>query len=99
MMTENSAQKRPLLVDGPSPTLPAQPSGRPWEYRNEAWLAHAPDATKRRRLTTAECAVLQDFPAGHPFQGGVGAQYRQIGNAVPPRLAEVVGRALIEAAR
>lgn len=53
----------------------------------------------RRRLTTAECAILQDFPAGHPFQGGSGAQYRQIGNAVPPRLAEVVGRALLEAAR
>jgi DNA (cytosine-5)-methyltransferase 1 len=56
-------------------------------------------ATGRRRLTVAECAVLQAFPAGHPFQGGSGAQYRQIGNAVPPRLAEVVGRALLEAAR
>lgn len=55
--------------------------------------------TGRRRLTTSECAILQDFPAGHPFQGGTGAQYRQIGNAVPPRLAEVVGRALLEAAR
>lgn len=54
---------------------------------------------KRRRLTTVECAILQDFPAGHPFQGGTGAQYRQIGNAVPPRLAEVVGRTLLEAAR
>lgn len=30
--------------------------------------------------------------------GGVGAQYRQVGNAVPPRLAEVVGRALTAAA-
>lgn len=60
---------------------------------------YSTDASKRRRLTTTECAVLQDFPAGHPFQGGTGAQYRQIGNAVPPRLAEVVGRALLEAAR
>jgi DNA (cytosine-5)-methyltransferase 1 len=54
-------------------------------------------ATGRRRLTVAECARLQDFPAGHPWQGGVGAQYRQVGNAVPPRLAEVVGRALMGA--
>jgi DNA (cytosine-5)-methyltransferase 1 len=54
-------------------------------------------ATGRRRLTVAECARLQDFPAGHPWQGGVGAQYRQVGNAVPPRLAEVVGRALMTA--
>lgn len=53
----------------------------------------------RRRLTVAECALLQDFPADHPWQGGVGARYRQVGNAVPPRLAEVVGRALIEATK
>jgi len=51
----------------------------------------------RRRLTVEECALLQDFPADHPWQGGVGARYRQAGNAVPPRLAEVVGRALMAA--
>jgi len=55
--------------------------------------------TGRRRFTVAECATLQDFPAGHPFQGGIGAQYRQVGNAVPPRLAEVVGRALLRSAQ
>lgn len=55
--------------------------------------------TGRRRLTVAECACLQDFPADHPFQGGVSAQYRQVGNAVPPRLAEVVGRALLQSAQ
>lgn len=54
-------------------------------------------ATGRRRLTVAECATLQDFPCGHPFQGSIGAHYRQIGNAVPPRLAEVVGRAIMDA--
>jgi len=54
-------------------------------------------ATGRRRLTPAECARLQDFPVGHPFQGGVGAQYRQIGNAVPPALATAIGRAILEA--
>lgn len=51
-------------------------------------------ATGRRRLTTAECALLQDFPAGYPWQGGVTAVYRQIGNAVPPTLSRVVAMAI-----
>ena len=52
-------------------------------------------ATGRRRLTVQECAALQGFPAGHPFSGTKTSQYRQVGNAVPPRLAEVVARAVI----
>lgn len=47
-------------------------------------------ATGRRRLTVEECAILQDFPTDHPWQGPKTAKYRQIGNAVPPRLAEMV---------
>jgi site-specific DNA-cytosine methylase len=51
--------------------------------------------TDGRRLSVRECAGLQGFPAGHPFQGTKTARYRQVGNAVPPRLAEVVGRAVV----
>ena len=52
--------------------------------------------TGRRRLTVAECAKLQGFPDGHPFRGhGTKAsQYRQVGNAVPPALAEAIARAI-----
>jgi len=88
----------------PSPTVSAVgeekgsgPGGNPEKMQRASDALYL--GTGRRRLTTAECAVLQDFPADHPFQGGIGAQYRQIGNAVPPRLAEVVGRALFEAAQ
>jgi len=56
------------------------------------WLA-----TGRRRLTVEECAILQDFPPDHPWQGNTEAKFRQVGNAVPPRLAEVVGRCVVEA--
>lgn len=49
-----------------------------------------------RRLTVLESALLQTFPADLQFQGPRSAHYRQIGNAVPPRLAEVIVRALIE---
>ena len=52
--------------------------------------------TGGRRLTVAECAKLQGFPDGHPFRGhGTKAsQYRQVGNAVPPALAEAIARAI-----
>ena len=54
-------------------------------------------ATGRRVLTPAECAILVGFPVGYPFQGGITASYRQIGNAVAPIMAEVIGRSIAEA--
>ncbi len=47
-----------------------------------------------RRLTPRECAAIQTFPGGWKFTGGRADQYRLIGNAVPPALAEAVARAL-----
>lgn len=54
-------------------------------------------AVGRRRLTVRECAALQGFPDSWPFCGPVSAQYRQIGNAVPPAMATAIGRAILEA--
>jgi DNA (cytosine-5)-methyltransferase 1 len=45
-----------------------------------------------RRITVTEAALLQTFPRGFQFSGSQSAQYRQIGNAVPPKLAEGVAR-------
>jgi DNA (cytosine-5)-methyltransferase 1 len=45
-----------------------------------------------RRLTVEEAAVLQGFPAGIKWAGRGSAQFRQIGNSVPPPLAEAVAR-------
>ena len=56
-------------------------------------------ATGRRRLTVAEVATLQGFPPDHPWRGTKTSRYRQVGNAVPPRLAEVVARVIMEADR
>ena len=47
-----------------------------------------------RRLTVKECAALQTFPVSMAFAGPRSAQYRQIGNAVPPVLARAVADAL-----
>jgi DNA (cytosine-5)-methyltransferase 1 len=47
-----------------------------------------------RRLTVQEAAALQTFPADWEFDGPQSAQFRQIGNAVPPELARHVALAV-----
>ena len=47
-----------------------------------------------RRLSVQEAAALQSFPTGMEWAGTQSSQYRQIGNAVPPRLALAVADAV-----
>lgn len=47
-----------------------------------------------RRLTVEEAAAIQTFPLGWRFLGTQSAQFRQIGNAVPPNLAYHVALAV-----
>lgn len=49
-----------------------------------------------RRLNPRECAAIQTFPAGWRWVGGRASVYRQIGNAVPPKLAEALASSLGE---
>lgn len=48
-----------------------------------------------RPLTLRECARLQTFPDSFLFEGTMGEKCQQIGNAVPPRFAEVIARNLL----
>lgn len=51
-----------------------------------------------RRLSPRECAAIQTFPSQWKWVGGRASVYRQIGNAVPPKLAEALARSIAEQA-
>ncbi|ENA1771476.1 DNA (cytosine-5-)-methyltransferase [Yersinia ruckeri] len=77
---------RRLSWDEPSLTLTCAPAQKQTERCH-------PDET--RPLTVREYARIQTFPDDWQFSGPLGAQYKQIGNAVPVNLAHAVGRAVI----
>ena len=49
-----------------------------------------------RRFSWKEVALIQTFPSDMQFVGNLNSVYRQIGNAVPVRLAEEIGKAVYQ---
>jgi len=68
-------------------------SPRPWA--SDGVAAGSVDTLSARRGRAG--ARLLSFTDGYIFEGLLESQCRQIGNAVPPRLAHVLGVALAEA--
>lgn len=52
-----------------------------------------------RPFTVREYARIQTFPDSWKFEGGMTSQYKQIGNAVPVRLATALGKSLYNSLR
>ena len=100
---------RALELNRPSPTILASAGGnkthfldlqdRIPDYHRHLRLGGRPyvgELPGARRLTVAESATLQSFPEWVSFCGSRSSQYTQVGNAVPPRLAQALGDELMD---
>lgn len=100
---------RPIDLSQPAPTILASAGGNKTHFidlddRVPPYHRHLLRGGKprqgelpgARRLTVRESATLQTFPAWVKFAGARSSQYTQIGNAVPPLLAKVMGEELID---
>lgn len=82
-----SAYWRRLSFAFPSPTVVTMPN------HASTSMCHP---TETRAITVGEAAAIQEFPVSWRFQGSTQSKFRQIGNAVPIRLGQVLGLALME---
>ena len=77
---------RRLSFSEPSPTLVTVPTMPATD------LIHP---TELRPLSIEEYARIQGFPDNWRFRGKLGEIYKQIGNAVPIKLGEAIGKAIL----
>lgn len=64
-----------------------------WDRPSDTITATSPEihVNKMRRLSVRECAIIQTFPEDFIFSGkNIGIMYKQIGNAVPVKLAKEI---------
>jgi DNA (cytosine-5)-methyltransferase 1 len=67
------------------PTKPAPTVTARGDEKGGVVVLHHPN--NKRRMSARELALTQSFPIDFLFEGNNSSAYRQIGNAVPPKLA------------
>lgn len=100
---------RPINLDEPCPTILASAGGYKTHWVDTLDVApeyhrHLSNGGKpregtvdgARRLSVEESALIQSFPRWLHFSGSRSSQYTQVGDAVPPKLAEALGKAVVK---
>ena len=78
-----------LEYDKPSNTIPA--------HLHKDGLCHIhPDSSQKRSITPREAARIQSFPDDFDFVGPMTANYKMIGNAVPPKFSKSIADSLLQ---
>ncbi len=78
---------RRMSWDEPSLTILCSPSQKQTDRCHPS---------ETRPFTIRESARLQSFPDSWKFAGSIGSQYKQIGNAVPAKLAEAIANHVLK---
>lgn len=87
-MVQENASYGVMDINKPSPTLTSGCTSI-----TKGRFGHP---TQNRGISVREAARLQSFDDDFVFYGSIGSMSLQIGNAVPPKLAEASGRRIIK---
>ena len=92
-LSEKAGHPNPIFVAGKrywSSLLKLHPLHPSWTIIASPGHWEGPFHWKNRRLSIRECASIQTFPDDYEFYGSIRSQRKQIGNAVPPKLAKMI---------
>ena len=68
-----------------------------WDKPSDTITATSPEIhiNKERRLSVRECARIQTFPDDFIFTGSLNSMYKQVGNAVPVKFANILANTVL----
>lgn len=98
-LTERAGYPNPVFVAGKrywTSLLKLHPYEPSWTIIASPGHWEGPFHWKNRRLNIKELAAIQTFPVDYEFYGSYYSIHKQIGNAVPPKLAQLVIQELVK---